>query len=86
VDLFKLYSNTVIVGSPTASDSTYIEVRSDPLPSGFGATIIPMKIWVNRPRGNGQFYTPDIIVNDLEWTNEGFLKHIQFDMATRAIN
>ncbi len=84
VDIFKLYSNTILVGSPTASDSTYMEVRTDPLPSGFGATIIPMKIWVNRPRGNGQFYTPDIVINDLEWTSDSFLNRIQEDLTNRA--
>jgi hypothetical protein len=77
IDVFKLYGKTILVGSPTSSDSTYMEVRSDPLPSGLGATIIPMKIWVDRPRGNGQFYAPDIVVNDLPWSTENFVTRIQ---------
>jgi hypothetical protein len=77
VDVFKLYGKTVLIGSPTASDSTYMEVRLDPLPSALGSTIIPMKIWVDRPRANGQFYTPDIVINDLAWSTKGLLAAIQ---------
>jgi hypothetical protein len=34
LDYFKLFPNTKLIGAPSSSDSTYMEVREAPLPSG----------------------------------------------------
>jgi hypothetical protein len=81
IDYFKLFANTKLIGAPSSSDSTYMEVRDAPLPSGMGGAIIPMKIWRGRPRGNGVFYSPDIMMNDLDWSTANFQKRIEADLA-----
>ena len=77
IDVFKLFPNTRLIGAPSSADSTYLEVRLQPLPSGFGNTIIPMKMWVQRPRGNGVHYAPDITMTDLDWSSDSFRKRIE---------
>ncbi len=81
IDYFKLFPNTKLIGAPSSSDSTYMEVREFPLPSGMGGAIIPMKIWTHRPRGNGVFYPPDIMMSDLDWSTANFQKRIEEDLA-----
>jgi Peptidase family S41 len=83
IDYFKFFPNTILVGAPSSADSTYMEVRDEALPSGYANAIIPMKIWVNRPRGNGEFYKPDIPVNDFDWSTANFLRRIEEDLARR---
>jgi hypothetical protein len=83
VDYFKLFPNTVLIGAPSSSDSTYMDVRSELLPSGMGGVIIPMKMYVNRPRGNGVFYRPDIEMTDFDWSTESFQRRIETDLKTR---
>jgi Peptidase family S41 len=83
IDYFKRFPNTRLIGAPSATDSTYMEVRSGPFASGFGGAIIPMKIWVNRPRGNGVYYTPDILMTDLDWSTANFQRRIEADLAAR---
>lgn len=80
IDYFKRFSNTKLIGAPSSSDSTYMEVRAEPLPSGMGGAIIPMKMYVNRPRGNGIYYTPDIVMADLDWSTANFQKRIETDL------
>lgn len=80
VDLFTRFPRVKLVGAPTSADSNYLEVMFEKLPSGRGGIIIPTKIWVNRPRGSGQVYEPDIPVNDLEWTTAGILEQIEQDL------
>jgi hypothetical protein len=81
VDYFKRFPNTRLIGAPSSADSTYMEVRSAALPSGMGHAIIPMKMYVNRPRGNGDYYNPDIIMSDFDWSTGNFQKRIEADLA-----
>jgi hypothetical protein len=81
IDYFKLFPNTKLVGAPSSADSTYMEVRQEVLPGGLGRVIVPTKLWVNRPRGNGEFYRPDIPVTAVRWSTAGFLDVIERDLA-----
>ncbi|WP_285712525.1 S41 family peptidase [Erythrobacter oryzae] len=83
IDVFKLFPNTRLIGAPSSADSTYMEVRNPPLPSGMARAIIPMKMYVDRPRGNGEFYTPDIAMTDFDWSTQSFLKRIEADLGAR---
>ncbi|WP_338766505.1 S41 family peptidase [Massilia sp. METH4] len=81
VDVFKLFPNTKLIGAPSSADSTYMEVRSHDLPGGLARVIVPVKLYVNRPRGNGQFYEADIAVTALQWTTAEFLSVVERDLA-----
>jgi hypothetical protein len=83
IDVFKLFPNTRLIGAPSSADSTYMEVRNPLLPSGMARGIIPMKMYVDRPRGNGEFYTPDIAMTDFDWSTQNFLKRIEDDLEAR---
>jgi hypothetical protein len=48
----------VQVGSVTSADTVYMEVRREPLPSGFMEGVIPMKVYRGRPRGHNEPYEP----------------------------
>lgn len=76
LDVFKLFANTKLVGAPSSADSTYMEVRSQDLPGGLARVIVPMKLYVGRPRGNGQFYQADIALRTVEWGTAEFLRLI----------
>lgn len=84
VDVFKLFPNTRLVGAPSSADSTYMEVRNEKLPGGLARVLLPTKLYVNRPRGNGEFYRPDIPVTALQWTRANFLDAIERDLARTA--
>ncbi len=77
VDYFSQFANTTLIGAPTQADSTYMEVRSEELPSKMARVFLPTKIWVNRPRGNGEIYQPKILVDELGWTTENFIKRVE---------
>lgn len=81
VDTFKLFANTHLIGAPTSADSRYIEVRTEPLPSGHGLAIIPTKMWVNRPRKGGEVYMPEVEATQLDWSTHAFLDLIQAQLA-----
>lgn len=81
IDYFKLFPNTKLVGAPSSADSTYMEVRHERLPGGLALVIVPTKLYVNRPRGNGVFYRPDIPVTALQWSTAVFLDTIERDLA-----
>ena len=83
IDVFKLFPETKLIGAPSSADSTYMEVRNPALPSGMARGIIPMKMYVDRPRGNGEFYTPDIAMTDFDWSTQNFLRRIEADLAAR---
>lgn len=83
LDTFTLFENTSLIGAPSSGDSTYMEVRYQPTASELAKIIIPNKVYVNRYRGNGEIYLPDIYVNDLEWSSANFLRHIEKDLAGR---
>jgi hypothetical protein len=61
LDVFQLFEGVRFIGAPTGADSTYMEVRTVALPSGLGVTVIPNKVYLNRPRGNGIAYQPQIV-------------------------
>lgn len=81
LDYFKLFANTKLIGAPSSADSTYMEVRIENLPGGLARVIVPTKLYVNRPRGNGEFYRPDIPVTTLQWTTAAFLDVVERDLA-----
>jgi hypothetical protein len=83
LDYFTMFANTKLIGAPSAADSTYMEVRMQPLASGLASVIVPNKVYVNRPRKSGQFYTPAIYQNDLVWSQQTFLKTIEADLAKK---
>ncbi len=82
VDTFTRFEGVKLVGAPTSADTEYLEVRREPLPSGRGSVILPMKIWVNRPRKSGEVYHPDILVTSLDWTTETMTRHILSDLES----
>jgi len=84
LDVFTLFPNTVLVGAPSSADSTYMEVRYVELDSGRATVIVPNKVYVNRKRANGQFYTPQIEVRDVVWSEPVLLKAVEADLAQRA--
>lgn len=58
---------THIVGFATAGDGLYTESRSITLPSGKAVLHFPMKVYRGRPRGDMEYYEPDIAY-DGPWT------------------
>ena len=80
IDYFKRFPNTKLIGAPSSADSTYMEVRNPKLPSGMAYAIIPMKMYVDRPRGKGVFYQPDIEMRDFDWSTANFLARIEADL------
>jgi hypothetical protein len=83
IDTFTRFSNTRLIGAPTSADSTYMEVRSQDLPSGAGTIVIPNKLWAHRPRRSGEIYQPHIPFDDLGWTTVSFLDRIEADLRRR---
>ena len=77
LDKFKLFENTTLFGAPSSADSMYMEVRLAELPSGLGKVIVPNKVYVNRARGAGDFYKPDVAYNGLDWTTNVLLEQIK---------
>jgi hypothetical protein len=57
-----------------------MEVRNPKLPSGMAQAIIPMKMYIDRPRGKGAVYEPDIEMRELDWSTANFLKRIEADL------
>lgn len=83
IDVFNLCDNTKLIGAPSSADSTYMEVHTAPLPSKMAHVILPLKIWVNRPGGNGVFYKPAIEVTDVDWSSSAFMQVIKQDLLTQ---
>ena len=77
IDVFKLFPNTRLFGAPSSADSMYMEVRLATLPSGLGKVIVPNKVYVNRSRGEGAYYKPDIAYNGIDWTTSLLLEQIK---------
>ncbi|MDF3124883.1 S41 family peptidase [Rheinheimera sp. 1928-s] len=80
VDVFTLFENTKLAGATSSADSTYMDVRFQILPSGLGQVIIPNKVYVNRPRANGQYYTPALAHNELDWSTQALLEKVLSDL------
>jgi hypothetical protein len=81
LDIFTRFKGVKLMGAPSSADSTYLDVRYQPLPSDRGTVVLPTKIWVRRPRGSGQVYEPDVPVNDLNWSTATMLHHVEHDLA-----
>jgi hypothetical protein len=81
LDTFTRFPNTRLIGAPSSADSTYMEVRIEKLASGLGIVVIPVKVYVDRPRASGQVYLPSIYVRDLVWSTATFLKVVEADLA-----
>lgn len=77
LDKFKLFENTTLFGAPSSADSLYMEVRLADLPSGLGKVVVPNKVYVNRARGAGDFYKPDVAYNGIDWTTNVLLEQIK---------
>ena len=84
LDVFTLFPNTVLVGAPSSADSTYMEVRLVELASNRATVIVPNKVYVNRRRANGQFYSPHIEIRDVAWSEPVLLKAVESDLARRG--
>ena len=81
VDIFNMFANTKLAGATSSADSTYMDIRVQALPSGLGQVIIPNKVFVGRPRANGQYFTPALAHNDLDWSSESLLQSILADLT-----
>jgi hypothetical protein len=86
LDVFRLFDNTILVGAPSSSDSIYMDIRTQQLPSGLGQLIIPNKFYVNRPRGHGQYYSPALTHNQLDWSTQALLDKVLADFTKRTSN
>ncbi|MFC4929706.1 hypothetical protein [Massilia sp. GCM10023247] len=81
IDVFTRFPNTTLVGAPSSADSTYMEVRRENLASGLAAVIVPNKVYVRRPRANGQVYVPRLELRDLVWSTRNLLDTVERDLA-----
>jgi hypothetical protein len=61
-DEVRLIPGSVHLGQATASDTVYLEQGPVKLPSG-NLLAMPMKVWRNRVRGDGETLVPDIQLN-----------------------
>ena len=59
MDLWKALG-IVQVGGETSADTTYMEIRGEPLPSGLVWVGVPTKVYRGRKRGANEAYRPDI--------------------------
>lgn len=59
VDQVRLMPGSVQLGHATSSDTVYLEQSLITLPSG-NLLFMPMKVWRNRVRGDGEILIPDI--------------------------
>ncbi|MDC8771451.1 S41 family peptidase [Roseateles albus] len=83
LDIFTRFPNTRLIGAPSSADSTYMEVRTQALASGLATVIIPNKVYVKRPRANGQIYVPDIVLKELRWSTANVAKAVEADLAAK---
>ena len=60
----------VHVGSVTAADTQYMESRAAALPSGLATMVIPIKVYRDRERPDGGYFTPAYRFDGLHWTDE----------------
>lgn len=81
LDVFTGFPNTKLIGAPSGSDSTYLEVREQPLSSGRAFVVVPLKAYVHRKRGPGQSYAPAIYVTDIDWSTRNFLDVVEKELA-----
>jgi hypothetical protein len=77
IDVFTRFEGVTLVGAPTSGDSTYMDVWIDDLPSGRGRIVVPMKVYNNRPRANGEIYQPQILMRGLDWSTGAILDTVE---------
>jgi hypothetical protein len=58
IDYFKRFPNTKLIGAPSSANWTSMEVRNPKLPSGMADALIPMEMYLDRPRCKGAFTSP----------------------------
>lgn len=80
IDIFKLFDNTRLLGTESSSDSTYMDVRFQSLPSGLAQVVLPNKMYVNRPREKGVYYRPDLAYHQLDWSTKTLLDKVQAEL------
>ena len=80
LDYFTRFPNTKLIGAPSSADSTYLEVRTQPAPSGLARVIIPNKVYIGRPRAGGEVYRPAIVNASLSWSTQSFIDLIEADL------
>ncbi len=66
--LFELEGITHI-GYPTSSDTNYLEIRMQDLPSDLGMMAIPTKVWRGRLRKSGEYYQPVHQYDSTDWSD-----------------
>lgn len=76
-ELQSLTKNLMLIGHKTNADTIYMEVRVVSLPSKQGGLQYPIKMYHNRPRGNNQNYSPDIVCPEKDINEEWVLATIQ---------
>ena len=81
LDGFTRFANTRLIGAPSSADSTYLEIRVEPLSSGMSKVVIPNKVWVGRPRAAGEFYRPSIVNASLTWSTQSFINLVEADLS-----
>lgn len=60
IDKLRNLPNIKILGEPTYVDTSYTEIRFEPLPSGFAKLGFPIKMWRGRKRADYEAYQPDL--------------------------
>ncbi|MEM9168410.1 MAG: hypothetical protein AAGC56_02050 [Pseudomonadota bacterium] len=58
------------IGFPTFSDTNYLEVRQQDLPSGHGKIAVPLKVYRGRARASGAVYEPAARYDGLDWSDD----------------
>ncbi len=83
LDYFTRFANTRLIGAPSSADSTYLDIRRQPVPSGLATIIIPNKVYIGRPRAGGEVYRPAIVNSSLDWSTQSFIDLIEADMKAK---
>ncbi len=81
LDAFTRFPNTKLIGAPSSADSTYMDIRTQPVDSRLAMVVIPNKVYVNRARANGQVYMPAIEVRDVEWSTGNLMAVVEKDLV-----
>lgn len=80
-DQVRLIPGSVQLGQATSSDTVYLERGSLKLPSG-NLLFMPMKVWRNRVRGDGEVLVPDIQLN-VDFSNDEAVRAAALDALRR---
>ncbi|WP_338763035.1 S41 family peptidase [Massilia sp. METH4] len=78
VDLIRLVPGSLHLGRTTASDTVYLERAAVPLPSG-NVLFMPMKVWRNRVRGDGEALVPHVELN-IDFNNDRAVRAAVLDV------